>query len=324
MRILALVPGGIGDQILFFPTLEDLKRSYPNAKIDIIAEPRSKAAYRVNKYFHDKSLNVINFDFKDRNGLADWGNLLGIMRDVEYDAVLYLGQIPTVGLILWLTGIPKRVGYSASSSWFLTNSAPLKTDQYKAAMYHDLLKGFGITTACPNLSVTLLKEDIAWAEREQQRLGIKNTGYILLHSGASQLTPGKGIDQIYPVENWQKIVQDIQKRQPQLPVVAIKGPEDEELVSELLQVCPGLKLTSPENVGELAAMIAGANLMICTPGAPMHLAVAVQTYTIALFGPTDPKQYLPTSDKYIAIQSNTAAIADISPQIVLKKIWGES
>ncbi|MCT7952329.1 glycosyltransferase family 9 protein [Ancylothrix sp. C2] len=324
MRILALVPGGIGDQILFFPTLEDLKRSYPNAKIDIIAEPRSKAAYRVNKYFHDKSLNVVNFDFKDRNGLADWGNLLGIMRDVEYDAVLSLGQIPTLGLLLWLTGIPKRVGYNTAASWFLTNSLPLKTDQYKAETYHDLLQGFGITTACPNLSVTLLKEDIAWAEREQQRLGIKNSGYILLHSGVTQVTKTNGIDQIYPVNNWQKIIQDIQKRQPQLPVVAIKGPEDEELVSELLQACPGLKLTSPENVGELAAMIAGANLMICTPGTPMHLAVAVQTYTIALLGPSEPKQLLPNSDKYIGIQSNTAAMADISPETVIKKIWGES
>ena len=41
MRILALVPGGIGDQILFFPTLDDLKQSYRESQIDVIVEPRS-------------------------------------------------------------------------------------------------------------------------------------------------------------------------------------------------------------------------------------------------------------------------------------------
>jgi len=51
------------------------------------------------------------------------------------------------------------------------------------------------------------------------------------------------------------------------------------------------------DTGKLAAMIAGANLILCTDGAPMHLAVAVQTYTIALFGPTEPQKLLPASDR---------------------------
>ena len=46
MRILALVPGGIGDQILFFPTLDDLKKAHPDAQIDVVVEPRAKSAYR--------------------------------------------------------------------------------------------------------------------------------------------------------------------------------------------------------------------------------------------------------------------------------------
>merc|ERR1712020_837598 len=103
MRILALVPGGIGDQILFFPTLDDLKQSYRESQIDVIVEPRSKGAYQVCKSVRD----VLTYDFKDANSLADWGNLLGIMRDREYEAVISLGQRWTVGLLLWLTGIPK-------------------------------------------------------------------------------------------------------------------------------------------------------------------------------------------------------------------------
>ena len=105
MRILALVPGGIGDQVLFFPTLTTLKKEYPNALIDVLVEPRSKAAYRVFPSVHE----VLYFDYKDRNGLADYLNLLGIIRDREYDVALSLGRRWTVGFLLWLNGIAVRI-----------------------------------------------------------------------------------------------------------------------------------------------------------------------------------------------------------------------
>ncbi len=63
-----------------FSTLESLKKQYPQAVIDVIVEPRAKSAYRVCPYVHE----VLLFDFKDRNGLADYLNLLGIIRDREY------------------------------------------------------------------------------------------------------------------------------------------------------------------------------------------------------------------------------------------------
>jgi ADP-heptose:LPS heptosyltransferase len=318
MRILALVPGGIGDQILFFPTLDDLKRNYPEAQIDVIVEPRAKGAYRVCKSLHE----VIPFDFKNRNGMADWGNLLGIMRDREYDLALSLGRSWGVGFMLWLTGISTRVGYGGGAGAnFLSNPAPLKTEQYAAYMYHDLLQGLGINSPCPDLAVNVPKTDIDWAEAEQKRLEIKETGYILIHGGSSQLSQSKGVDKIYPVKKWQQIIEDIQQRQPNLPIVIVKGPEDEEFVNTLMQSSPGVKVTAPSDIGKLAAMIAGANLMLCTDSAPMHLAVAVGTYLIALFGPTEAKKLLPLSDRCIGLQSPTRSIADISPADVLEQIW---
>ena len=318
MRILALVPGGIGDQILFFPTLDDLKQSYPESQIDVIVEPRSKGAYRVCKSVRD----VLSYDFKDANSLADWGNLLGIMRDREYEAVISLGQRWTVGLLLWLTGIPKRVGYAGNGAIFLSDSIPLKTEQYAAQMYHDLLQGMDITTPFKGISINVLKTDIDEAEAEQQRLGVAESGYILIHGGSSQLAQVKGIDKIYPTNYWQEIISELQEKQPNLPVVIVKGPEDAPWVNQIRESSPDIKVVTPRDVGKLAAMIAGANLMICTDSAPMHLAVAVGTYTIALFGPTEPEKLLPKSDRIVAVKSRTGKMADISPQEVLQKIWG--
>lgn len=315
MRVVALVPGGIGDQVLFFPTLDDLKRYYPDAQINVVVEPKSKSAYRVCKSVQD----VVQFDFKDRNSPADWLNFMGLLRDREYDVVISLEQRWFVNLLLWLTGISTRIGYEGAGSNFLTNPVPFKSHQSAALMYHDLLQGLGINSPCPELALNVPKPDIDWAESEQKRLGIQD-GYILIHVGSSQLAQDQDMNKIYPVENWQQIIQDFQERQPDIPVVLVQV-EDGQLVQSLLQSRPNIKVTTPPDIGKMAAMIASANLMLCTDSAPMHLAVAVQTYTIALFGSTAPQKLLP-SDHFIAIKSPTAKMADISPKAVLERVWG--
>ncbi|MBW4649078.1 MAG: glycosyltransferase family 9 protein [Kastovskya adunca ATA6-11-RM4] len=318
MRILALVPGGIGDQIQFFPTLDDLKRFYPGADINVIVEPRAKGAYRVCKSVDE----VITFDFKGRNGLADFGNLLGIMRDRECDVALTLGTSWSTGLLLWMSGIPTRIGYSAGiREGFFTTTVPLKTEQYVGHMYHDLLQGLGINSPCPDLSVSVPKQDIQWADGEQQRPGIAESGYILIYGGASQLAQAKAMDNVYPAAKWQQIIQDIQQKQPDMPIVLLQNPENAELIGQIMSACPSLKVISPPDIGKLAAMIAGANLLLCTDSAPMHLAVAVGTYTIALFGPTEAKKLLPNNDKCFGLQSPSRWIADIKPEDVIEQIW---
>jgi ADP-heptose:LPS heptosyltransferase len=316
MRIIALVPGGIGDQVLFFPTLDDLKRVYPDAVIDVVVEPRSRDAYRVSKSVRE----TIPFDFKARNSLADFGNLLGTVRDREYDVAITLGQRWSVGFLLWLTGIPTRVGYAGPSNSLLTATVPLKQDQYAATMYHDLLQGIGITAPCPDVAVRVPAKDLDWAEGERKRLGAN--GYVLIHGGSSTLAKQKGIDKIYPVESWNGIIRDFQQKQPELPIVVVQGPDDTDFVAALVQANPKIKVTMPEDIGKLTAMIAGANLMLCTDSAPMHLAVAVQTYTLALFGPTDPKKLLPDSSRFVGIKSLTGKMSDISPNTVMEKVWG--
>jgi len=318
MRILTLVPGGIGDQILFFPTLETLKKEYPKSIIDVIVEPRSKGAYRICPWVNE----VLLFDYKDRNGLADYLNLLGIIRDREYDIAITLGRRWTVGFLLWLNGISTRVGYQTEKSWFITNPVPLKTEQYAASMYHDLLQGLGINDPTPPLKVALVKEDINWALKEKNRLEIGEKGYIIIHGGSSQLAQIKGIDKIYPVAKWRKVIDDLQQKQPDLPIVLIQGPEDSEWVKQMLENRPYLKVTSPSDLGKLAALIAGANLMLCTDSGPMHISVAVGTFTIALFGPTEVSKLLPPNqERYIGIQSPTGKISDIQPETLLQQIW---
>lgn len=308
MRIVALVPGKIGEQILFFPTLDDLKRAYPDAQIDVVVEPSAKAAYRVCKSVTE----AIAFDFKDRNSLADWGNLIGLLRDREYDIAISPKRQSLPHLLLWLTGIPTRVGYKGKGSIFLTASVPQNFQQSPVAKYHDLLQGLGINSPVPELSINVSSSDITWSEKEQKRLGISESGYVAFYDRQSST---------YPVDSWRQIVQFLQEKQPSLPVVAIKDADNESFVKAMLAFFPDLKVTSPEDIGKLAATLASANLLICTDSAPMYLALAVQTYTVALV--EKEQETLLQSDRLIQVKSPTGKLADIAPQTVMQRIWGQ-
>jgi len=309
MRIISLVPGGIGEQILFFPTLDSLKRKY-NTSIDVVCEPGSKAAYRVSQSVSE----ALPFDFNDRNSMADWGNLIGLIRDREYDVAITSSQSWFTGLLLWLTGINTRVGFQGNSSLFFTHVVARNEEQYTAWMYHDLLQGLGINSNCPELALNVPKPDIGWADSEQLRLGVKDTGYVLVD-------PSSGDDNSYPEEKWLSIIKDFREKQPDMPVLVTSQRDNPDFVRTIAEAIPDIMVTFPDNIGKFAAMIAGANLILCTSSATMQIAVAVQTYTIALFGSIKPAKLLPKSDKFLAIQSPTGIVGDIPPATVLEKVW---
>ncbi|MBW4665279.1 MAG: glycosyltransferase family 9 protein [Chroococcus sp. CMT-3BRIN-NPC107] len=306
MRIVALVPGKIGDQILFFPTLDDLKRVYPDAQIDVVVEPSAKAAYRVCKSVTD----TIAFDFDDRNSLADWGNLIGLLRDREYNIAISPKRQFLPHLLLWLTGIPTRVGYQGKGSFFLTAAVTQKFQQSPVARYHDLLQGVGINSPVPELSINVPASDITWLEKEQKSLGINESGYVAVYDCQSST---------YPIDSWRQIVQSLQEKQPSLPVIAIKDADNETFVRGMLAFFPDLKVMFPTDAGKLAATIAAANLLVCTDSAPMYLALALQIYTVALL----EQETLLESDRLIKVKAPTGKIADITPQTIMQRIWGQ-
>ena len=308
MRILALVPGGIGDQIYFFPTMETLYSKYDDAKIDVLVEPRAKKAYQVCKYVSE----VLQFDYQDRSSMADYLNLLGVIRDREYDIVISYGTPWAVESLLWLNGIPLRVGDKKGNKLFFNRIVDLNRDGYQAYTYHDLLAGLDIKTPYPAVKVNVSQRDIDWAEARQQLLDLEN-GYILLD----------GTPDTYPVEYWHKIVTDIQAKQPEIPIVLLQNEEADPWIDEMMDSRLSLKVVSPADMGKIAAIIAGANLLVSSDRDSIALAVAVGTYTVALLDSAeDTVKLLPPSENIVGISAANNKIAEIAPETVLTKIWG--
>ena len=320
MRVLALVPGGISEQLLFFPTLEHIKQALPQAEVAVVTEPESVAAYRVSALVKE----VFPYGFSNRNSPADWANLLGTVRDREFEVVLSATPKGSLGLLLWLSGVPTRVGYAeGSNSLFMTTTVPAKTQQYQAFQFHDLLSPLALAGPCPSPTINVPQKDIDWVDGQTKQQGIGDQGYVLIYAGPTDDTD----PQVSPVAQWQAIIEDFQARQPGLPLVLVQQPETADMVKQLTQIQPNLKVVRPDNIGQMAALIAGANLMLSTDSYPLQLGVALNVFTLALFGANTPERRLPPVEgaetRFVGMTASSGKVADISPAQVLKKVWGE-
>ncbi len=325
MRILALVPGGISDQLLFFPALEDIKQAYPNADIAVVAEPQATAAYRVSKIVD----TVLPFAFSGTNSPSDWANLLGLIRDREYEVALSTHTKWGTGLLLWLSGVPTRVTYASTSSpWFYTATVPDKAaqgEQYQAERYQDLLAAIDIKAPAHLPTISVPEGDIAWANALRDRLNLKS-GYVLMYPGP---TTGRGDGEAnYPTLSWQALIQDFRAKQPKLPVVLLQTNDSAQQVNDLKLQDSTLVVATATNLGQAAAIIAGADLVLSPDSHIMQLAVALKVFTLALFGQNKPAEMLPPAKgeetRFLGIPSDTGKIADIKPETVLNKVWGGS
>jgi ADP-heptose:LPS heptosyltransferase len=307
MRILALIPGGIAEQLQFFPTLETLRGQYPEGKLDVVVEPRALSAYQVSGAVSEK----IPFDFQARNSLADWGNLLGIVRDREYEVAIAPAPDWGVSFLLWMSGIPSRVSFAnVPGANFYTQTIAKPTNLDVPAQYHSLLAGLGLTSPCPELKVSLATGDLDWADAERKTQGLTSGNYVAFYS------PDTG----YPANSWEIVLQDFQKKQPNLTLTWLQDGSNPILSSALKDRLPDLKLVQAGNLGRTIAFLAGASLAIVAEGPTMQAAIAAQTFTLGLCSTTDPNK-MPKNDKFLGIKSSTGKLADIAPATLLEKVW---
>jgi ADP-heptose:LPS heptosyltransferase len=267
-KVLAINFGGIGDEVLFLPTLERIKELAPDCELTLLVEPRSKSVMEVTNLI-DK---IITFDIKKKPLTPfDLIALTMLLRKGGYDMVISSGSSPMVAMLLFLSGIKLRVGYDAGSpvKSLLTHPVKLLRDQYAADMYHDLTKGMANylrRKANPNASIrhigdtyqvpkVTLKADSLAAMKAFLEEGLKNTvttddtrqinasqidtrpvKTVLIHPGTSQMAVSKGIIKHWSSENWLTFIRLLQnqKDQPfQTRVILCGGPDDKEVVAGL-------------------------------------------------------------------------------------------
>ena len=292
MNILAINFGGIGDEIFFLPALISLKKEFPESKITLALEPRSKSVKNLTDIIDDLFL----IDIKGKNKYSELLKLVYLARRGHFDMVISSGGNKFISILLTLTGIKKRYGYNTGklSQILLTKTVPLNKNQYACAMYHDLVT-----------PVTNHKTYLPEINVEQQK---KIPNSVLIHPGVSKMSVQKGMVKTVTADIWAQTVDLLIKNGKH--VILAGGPDDKEVIETILS---RITLHSSlftnyygktKSLKDLAALIGKAEKFICSDSAPLHVAVAMGTKTYVIFGPTDDKKLIPQSDNVIAIKTN--------------------
>lgn len=289
-NILAINFGGIGDEIFFLPTLISLKKAFPNSKLTLALEPRSKSVKDLTDIIDD----LILIDVKGKNKYAQMLKLLWQARQGKFDLVVSSGGNKLISLLLFLTGIKERCGYDtgALSRILLTHPMKLNKNQYACKMYHDLIREVtDINTELPEVNV----------ERKEK---IQNS--VLIHPGVSKLSVQKGCIKTVPAETWAKTIDLLVAEGKK--VILVGGPDDKECIETILSTVRTQNFENlygtTKSLKDLAVLISSAEKFLCSDSAPLHVAVALHTKTYVIFGPTDVNALIPQTDSVVPIMAN--------------------
>ena len=290
MNILAINFGGIGDEIFFLPTLISLKKEFPNAKITLALEPRSKSVKDLTDVIDDLFL----IDIKGKNKYTELLKLVFLARKNHFDMVISSGGNKLISILLTLMGIKKRYGYDTGklSKILLTKAVPLNKNQYACAMYHDLITPItDHKTELPEINVSAQEK-------------IPNS--VLIHPGVSKMSVQKGMIKTISAETWAETVDLLLEKGKH--VILAGGPDDNEVIETIRNKTKNKNFEDfygkTKSLKDLAVLIGKAEQFICSDSAPLHVAVAMKTKTYVIFGPTDDKKLIPQSDIVTPIKAN--------------------
>jgi lipopolysaccharide heptosyltransferase II len=276
------------------PLLEVLRRNYPQASITYVTGTWSKVIAE-----HQPTVNAVidcgAVGIPGRYSLKEYFKLAWLLRRQRFDLAFVLDRSPMLTLLPWLAGIPRRVGPDSLGRGFsLTDRVPVSASPEHLQHHVDIYLGLAAT-----LDLTIGHPRMHFVATAQERSTVRQDSrmQIAVFPGGGS-NPGMALTaKRWPLERYRELVGRL-VLELNAQVLLIGGPDDAELTHALLDglaVPEGavIDLAGKTSIGELAAQIAVCALFIGNDSSPMHLAAAVGTPIIAIFGPTSPQEYGP-------------------------------
>ena len=289
-RILLIKPSALGDVVHALPVVATLKRRYPEIPLDWLVE--EEAAPLVEGHPAVATL-VVSGRRRWLRQLCRPADVPVTLREIRawlkalrrrrYDVVLDLQGLLKSAMYVVAAGAPVRVGLADAregAGWVLTHRVPVPPQPVHAVeRYLALAAAVDAREAVRDFTIPLGSDDLEAARRLLDDLPRPR---VVLHPAARWET------KLWEVERWRAVAASLADEGA--GVVVTGGPADAAMAAA---ICDGLRQAPRSLVGRislktLAAVLRSADLMITVDSGPMHIAAALGTPVLALFGPTDP------------------------------------
>lgn len=286
-NILTISTTGIGNLILYTPALRALRRDFPESHITLLVASKVSASLLDGC----KELDEIIIINKNRNSIINWLNIMRYIRRRRFDLVVtsFLDKSFKVALFAWLTRARYRVGYENKAyGWLYTHQVPINEKKHEIEYNLDLVRAIGLTIRranekAPFILITPLEEELAKDFLVKNHVSHKEL-LIGVHPGSGLAL---GSAKRWPREKFAKLC-DLILAVPRTKVIVFGGPEERYAAEEMAKFMrkKPVILAGDTDIRTSAALIKKCALLISNDSGLMHLATAVKTPVLAIFGPT--------------------------------------
>lgn len=287
-RIAVIQTSFPGDVILATPVFEALKNRFPECILAAVIRPEPYPLLKNNPYID----NLIVYDKYGRDrGIRGILRISGLLKGFDWAVIIqrYLRS----ALIPFVAGIKKRTGYKSGGFSFLYNDKiPYDKDRHEVLRCLDLIDAGRETRYRPRIFIG----DEAKAEGEKLILdsGVKND-FAVVAPGSVWATKK------YP--HFAELI-DIISDRFNLDIIMLGGTGDKEDSKAIVDRCrrKPIDLTGQTDLLISSAIISKAKIVIANDSAPAHMAAAMNTPVVAIFGPTIPGfGFAPYNEKSAAV-----------------------
>lgn len=310
-RILVVMPTWVGDACMATPSLEALAAfaRARGARLEALARPGIDALLEGHP-----ALDAVHAS-RMRLGLRDIAQELRPLRTPRIDAAVLLPNSWRSALVARLCGARKVVGYARGGRGVLLTHrlpAPPRGRPVPATDYYAALAAFATSGSSPSarpMSLAATDADIAGAER---LLG-PGQPVLLVNPGANRE------DKRWPAARFAQAARDVAARHG-LRIAVTGGPSESALVAEVSSACGGIDLVARGvTLRTLKGVMRRSAILLCNDTGPRHIAAALGTPCVALFGPTDHRwtSPLPGARERLLVAEpflDDAHVADAMPQ----------
>ncbi len=277
-RFLLVRLGSLGDIVHALPAASALRDRFPSARIDWLVEAKWKRLLEGNPDLNE----VISLD---RGSLAALGKTAGALRAGKYSCAIDFQGLYKSSLAAFASRAPKRIGFRSSyareglASIFYTDAFH-PVGAHKVDHNLTLARGAGAADGAARFPVAIFAKEQEVAERELTAHNL--TDFFVLNPG------GGWQSKCWPAEHYGQLSVKLQERYGWRSVVTY-GPGEDDLAKSVVDASVRDKpVALPLALGPLMAVLRRAKLMISADTGPLHLAAAMGTPVVGLYGPTDP------------------------------------
>ena len=299
-KILLIRTDRIGDVVLTTPCIELIRKAYPTIHISFLTTPQTAEILEDNPFLDE----VIVYDKKNlyKNFLRTI-QFARALRKKSFDVSIALNPSNRNHWISFLAGIPKRIGYNRKSSYVLTHTLPdLKGEGKKSESFYneDLLQFMDISPKnSRNLAFHVSKRT---QESVNHFLKLKGWTKPFAVMNVSASCPSKQ----WPSTYFSSLCDLILEKQGLFPILIGSEKTCQEVAKNMKQ--KAYILAESFSLKELGALLSEAKLHITADTGPMHLASAMKTPTLSLFGRTQPglgpKRWAPLQGPHTILQKD--------------------